>query len=202
MAFSSTSAVPSTKRSDPAIAQSVTRTVRPYSSQYDVVKMVGLELDNGGVLLKFLETAAENGGARHLQEARYPPHSPLPPYHCHPKQDERFTVLEGQLRFRIDGVERDVKAGDAIDIGKGMFHWVRNVGEVPVVATWETRPALRTANMFVELSTAMKGRARPPLLDALAILKEYREEMVLAKPGPFVQRVLFTCMAPFGKRPR
>lgn len=152
--------------------------------------MVGIELENGGVALKFLET----GGERHLQEARYPPRSPMPPYHGHPKQAERFTVLEGTLRFHVEGIDRDVSACNAIDIPKGRFHWVRNLGDVPVVATWETRPALRTAEFLIAMNDAMRGRKRPPLWDALAILKEYRDEFQLAKPPLFVQRFLFACV--------
>ena len=169
------------------------------------MSLVGIELENGGVLLKFIETAAESGGARHVQEARYPARSPQPPYHCHPKQDERFTVIEGALRFHVDGVDRHVKAGDAIDIPRGAFHWARNLGDVPTVATWETRPALRTAEFFVAMSRAMRGRAKPRLVDAIAVLAEYRDEFQLEKPPAIVQRVLFTCLAPFGRgalRPR
>jgi mannose-6-phosphate isomerase-like protein (cupin superfamily) len=164
------------------------------------MSLVGIELDNGGVLLKFVETAAENGGARHLQEARYPARSPRPPYHCHPKQDERFTILEGQLRFHVDGEDRDVKAGEAIELRRGSFHYAHNLGDVPVLATWETRPAMRTAALFMEMAEAMKGRPRPPLLDALAILGEYRDHIQLAKPPLLVQRVLFACVAPLGWR--
>lgn len=34
----------------------------------------------------------------------------------------------------------------------------------------------------------------------MAILSEYRDEFVLAKPPRIVQRVLFTCLAPLGKK--
>src|SRR4051812_31643720 len=66
------------------------------------MSLVGVELENGGVLLRFTETAAESGGARHVQQATYPPRSPKPPYHRHPNQDERFTIPEGALRFHIE----------------------------------------------------------------------------------------------------
>lgn len=45
-----------------------------------------------------------------------------------------------------------------------------------------------------------EGRAKPRLVDAMAILSEYRDEFVLAKPPRIVQRVLFTCLAPLGKK--
>jgi quercetin dioxygenase-like cupin family protein len=32
--------------------------------------------------------------------------------HHHPKSAEHFTVLEGEVRFEIDGKERIVKEGD------------------------------------------------------------------------------------------
>jgi quercetin dioxygenase-like cupin family protein len=163
------------------------------------MSLVGVELENGGVLLRFTETAAESGGARHVQQARYPPRSPKPPYHRHPNQDERFTILEGALRFHIDGVDREIKAGEALDVPRGAFHYARNPHDTAAVVTWETRPALRTADFFMKMSRAMKGRAKPGLVDAMAILREYRDEFQLAKPHPLVQRILFTCVAPFGR---
>lgn len=33
--------------------------------------LVGVELDNGDVLLRFVQTGAETGGTLHAQEARY-----------------------------------------------------------------------------------------------------------------------------------
>lgn len=163
--------------------------------------LVGIELENGGVLLKFTETAAETGGARHVQEARYAPRSPPPPYHCHPKQDERFEIVEGALHFHVDGRDRLVEAGSHIDIAMGSFHFAHNPHDVAAVAIWETRPALRTASFFYEMSHATRGRAKPRLADAAAILREYRDEFLLARPHPLVQRLVFSCLAPFGRRP-
>lgn len=161
--------------------------------------LLGIELDNGGVLLKFVETAAENGGARHLQEARYAPHSQPPPYHCHPKQDERFEIVEGALLFHVGGVDRLVKAGEALEVGKGAFHRAHNPHDAPVLALWQTRPALRTAEFFVAMNRATRGRARPRLWDAAAILTEYADEFRLHRPPLLVQRVVFSCLAPFGR---
>ena len=165
------------------------------------MSLVGLELDNGGVAVKFLQTAFETKGALHQQEGRYPPRSPIPPYHRHPKQDERFKVLEGALKFHVDGVDRIVKAGEEIDITKGSYHWVNNPHDEPAIVIWETRPALRTAEFFHAMSRASGGRARPGLADAAAILREYGDVFELAKPPVFLQRIVFGCLAPFGKVP-
>jgi len=68
----------------------------------------------------------------------------------------------------------------------------------PALVLWETRPALRTGEFFYAMAQASRGRARPRLVDAAAILTEYRAEFELAKPSPLVQRIVFGCLAPFG----
>jgi quercetin dioxygenase-like cupin family protein len=162
--------------------------------------LVGVELDNGGVLVKFLQTAAETNGALHVQEARYAPHSSRPPYHCHPKQDERFVIVEGALRFHVAGEDRIVRAGEHIEIARRVFHFANNPHDAPALVIWETRPALRSAEFFYAMNQAGRGRARPPLVEAAAILSEYRNEFRLAKPPAFIQRIVFGCLAPFGRR--
>jgi quercetin dioxygenase-like cupin family protein len=162
--------------------------------------LVGLELDDGNVLLKFVETGAETGGAVHVQEARYASHSKPPPYHCHPRQDERFQILEGGLEFRLDGTTQRFAAGAEVTVPRGVFHHAHNPHATPAIIRWETRPALRTAELFEALYRSARGRPRPPLAEAAAILREYSDEMVLAKPPRLVQRIVFGCLAPFGQR--
>jgi len=162
--------------------------------------LIGLELEMGGVLIKFTNTGAETGGSLHVQEARYPAHSPPPPLHRHARQDERFVIVEGALKFNVGGTERVVSAGESIEVPRGTFHRARNPGDVPALAIWETRPALRTAEFFAAMGRANRGRARPRLVDAAAILREFRDEFELAKPAPLVQRIVFGCLAPLGRK--
>ncbi len=162
--------------------------------------LVGLELDYGGVLIRFTQTTAETAGALHAQEARYSPHSPIPPYHCHPSQQERFIVVEGALHFFVDGQDRVVDAGNSVDIGPGCFHRIDNPNDISALVIWETRPALRTGEFFAKMNRAARGRARPGIVDAAAILKDHQAEFLLAKPSPLVQRIVFSCLAPFGRR--
>jgi mannose-6-phosphate isomerase-like protein (cupin superfamily) len=162
--------------------------------------LIGVELETGGVLIKFVRTAAESGGALHVQEARYPAHSPPPPLHRHPNQDERFVIVEGALVFRAADRDTLVRAGDAFEIARGTFHRAHNPENVATLAIWETRPALRTGEFFAAMGRASRGRARPRLTDAAAILTEFHDEFELAKPPVLVQRIVFGCLAPFGRR--
>jgi quercetin dioxygenase-like cupin family protein len=162
--------------------------------------LVGLVLDSGDVLIKFVETAAETAGALHAQEARYRPHSTLPPLHCHPRQDERFQIIDGGLEFTIGAETRVVKAGDEVAVPRGVFHQARNPFDAPAIVRWETRPALRSAELYRDLyNAAARHRGKPPLHEAAAILREYRDEFRLAKPPAFVQSIVFSCLAPFGR---
>jgi quercetin dioxygenase-like cupin family protein len=163
------------------------------------MSLVGLELDDGNVMLRFMETTTESAGARHVQEARYAPNSRPPPNHVHPRQEEIFTITSGALRFVIDGTERIVRAGDELVLPANTPHYAHNPHPEPAIVRWETRPALRTAELFRSLYGAMKGRAKPRLVDAAAILREYSDEMVLAKPPVPIQKIVFACLAPFGK---
>jgi mannose-6-phosphate isomerase-like protein (cupin superfamily) len=89
------------------------------------------------------------GGAA-LYVHRGPNGSP-PPKHLHPAQDERFRVLEGALRVRVDGAERELGSGEEIEIPRGAVHQMWNPGSAPARVIWETRPAGRTEQWFREL---------------------------------------------------
>lgn len=161
--------------------------------------LVGLELDNGAILLKFTATTHETGGALHAQRARYAPRSPLPPYHRHPSQDERFVVEEGGLRFVVDGVERIARRGDIVEVPRGALHHAQNPFDEPAVVLWETRPALRSAELYRALYRLARADQKPPLLGAAVVLNEFRDEFELARPPGWLQHLLFGCLAPVGR---
>ena len=133
-------------------------------------------LDSGTVRLEFTTTTPE----LHEMRATYAPGSPLPPAHLHPAQTERFTVHEGALLFLVDGVESTVGAGEVIEVPPGAVHQVRNPGEVPAVATWQTRPALRSGEFHCAIAAA---RESGDVGQLLATVEEYADVFVLA-PQP------------------
>jgi len=55
-----------------------------------------------------------------------PPNAIAPPAHSHKHSDEVLYVLEGRLRHVIDGLVRDLAAGDTIFTPRGAVHAFSN----------------------------------------------------------------------------
>jgi mannose-6-phosphate isomerase-like protein (cupin superfamily) len=53
--------------------------------------------------------------------------------HGHSTETEYFVFLEGAGLVNDNGTEKPVKKGDAMIIGGGAFHSVKNTGDVPLV---------------------------------------------------------------------
>ena len=87
-----------------------------------------------------------------VMEATYGGSGSLPPEHLHPRQTERFEVLEGTLRAIVGGEDRRYGAGDAFEVPPGTPHQM--TGEGPARVRWEVTPALRTAEFFQRLYSA------------------------------------------------
>jgi len=110
-----------------------------------------------------------------------PSDAPVHPLaHRHPHQDEHFVVHEGELTVRIDGVERVVAAGDVLDVPAGTTHAMWNAGAGPARATWQVRPALRTAEMWQTLGELRAAAGRMPTPEEGAdFLQRYAPEFEL-----------------------
>lgn len=137
-------------------------------------------LDDGNLRLEFTTTGEDSQGQLHEMRATYRPGSPLPIAHLHPHQSEHFSVLEGELWCLVDGVETTVRAGETIAIPAGSVHQMRNPGAVSAVVTWQTRPALRTADFHRQLAAA---RRTGDISAVLGIVSEFADVFVVA-PQP------------------
>src|SRR5919204_105887 len=130
--------------------------------------------------MRFTQTGASSNGQLVEIEATYEPGSVEPLEHYHPNQDEHFEVLEGTVRARIAGEERDLGAGAILDVPPGTVHAMWNAGDAPAVVLWQTRPALRTDEFLAVIAgLAAKGElgargARNPLKGA-AVMHSYRD---------------------------
>ncbi len=131
-------------------------------------------------------------------EVTYAPEGKPPPAHFHPAQSEHFEVLEGILRVRVDGADRELRAGHTLDVGPGSVHQLWNAATMPCRVSWQTMPRGRSEEWFRALDQANAGLApggRPSLLTFAALLDEYGDVFQLAaRPRPLV-RVLLAGLA-------
>lgn len=153
----------------------------------------GLVIDNpvSGERIVIRQTGTETNGQLLAFDLFLPPGGHVPAAHAHPTQEERFTVVEGQLRFRVGGRTVLVDAGESLLVQPGTAHWFGNPGAHVAQARVEVRPALRMQELL-ERTGAIRA---PHLSDLALVLLEFpREVAVPHLPAWFVRALL----APFG----
>lgn len=134
-------------------------------------------------------TVAESSPERLVVEGTWGPGGKPPPSHYHPNQAERFTVLEGELRFKVGSADRALGAGEEIEVSVGTSHQVWNPGGAPARARWVTEPAGRTESWFRAIDAANReaGEGQQPSALAFApLLREYGDTFRLSGPAPLV----------------
>lgn len=131
-----------------------------------------------GYRLRLVRTAAETGGEVLEMEATYGGGGWMPPEHLHPRQAERFEVLEGAIRTIVGGAERRYGAGETFEVPAGTPHQM--TGDGPSRTRWEVRPALRTAEFFERLygDGPDSARAASSIADFLA---EFSDEIRISE---------------------
>jgi quercetin dioxygenase-like cupin family protein len=140
---------------------------------------------------------------RLLLEATYLPGDP-PPKHFHPEQDERFEVLEGELRVHLAGAQRTYVTGDTFDIPRGAVHTFCCSGSQPARVRWQTAPAGRTLQWLYAINQLqVEGRVgktgMPSPLAFGVLLTEYRDTFRLAGPD-LIMRPALAMLASLGRR--
>jgi quercetin dioxygenase-like cupin family protein len=80
-----------------------------------------------GDVYTFLATGDDTGGAYCLMEFLVPPGGGPPP-HRQTREDEGFTVLEGQFTFHLDGRVIPLGPGDFVNVPRGALHHFRGEG--------------------------------------------------------------------------
>ena len=155
----------------------------------------GDTLENAlGESITFVETAADTDGERLVMEVVYLPSHIRPPLHLHPKQEERFDVMSGEIVVRRGSDETTFVAGESFEVPVGTPHQM-TAGEAPETRLrWEIRPALDSEGFFEAMWSLPEDR-RPNPLRLAWILNRHRHEFRLAKPAYGVQRVVFGTMA-------
>jgi len=98
--------------------------------------------ETGGAIAVFSETVPPGGG---------------PPRHVHRDQIEVFHVIEGEIRFELDGETVVRGSGASVLVPAGAVHAFRNDGETPATIHFELLPAGRSEEFFSRLVAGEKG---------------------------------------------
>jgi quercetin dioxygenase-like cupin family protein len=79
----------------------------------------------GQMKIDYLVDGTASGGMG-VFELTVPPGSNVPPPHSHSNNDECVYVLEGILRYSVDGETRDLQAGEHMFSPRGSVHAFSN----------------------------------------------------------------------------
>jgi quercetin dioxygenase-like cupin family protein len=136
----------------------------------------GQVIDNPitGERIVIRQSGADTDGRLLAFDLFLPPGGHVPATHAHPVQEERFTVVEGQMRFQIGRRSMLVEPGQTIVVEPGAAHWFGNVGPETAVASVEIRPALRMQELLARSGAIGAGGSSPaklvPRLPDLALV--------------------------------
>ncbi len=148
--------------------------------------------------------ASETNGELLAFELFLPRGGHVPAGHTHPIQEERFTIVDGALRFRLGRRTIVAHAGQTVRIPPGTAHWFENAGPRPAHARVEVRPALRMQQVLERSmrldQTRLLGRPVPRLSALALVLLEFERELGVPFVPRAVVRVLLTPLAWFGQR--
>ena len=155
-----------------------------------------------GTSFEIIESAADSGGERIEFEISFEPGAPGPPKHFHPRQDESWRVIEGELSVFVDDQWRTLGEGETLSIPPSTVHTLRNRSDGVVRFRDVHEPALDFQEYIEDLhrlATAGKISARmtpSTLLHGAMLLRDHRTTQVSASP---VQRAAETGLSLIGR---
>jgi Uncharacterized conserved protein, contains double-stranded beta-helix domain len=125
--------------------------------------------------------------------------------HVHPGMEERFTMLRGQVGFRLAG--RVAIAEPAVELiaPPGTPHYWWNAGPEEALIRMEMRPAARfeandPRNAFcLAQDGKVTKRGMPNLLQLAVFAREFADVMQFTRPPRIVQRILFGLLTPLAQ---
>lgn len=145
---------------------------------------VGHVIENplSGEQIVIREAAAEPGGSVLTWELTLAPGGRVPSSHAHPRQEERFTVLDGQMKFRVGWRSVTAGPGETVRIRPGTVHHFANAGPVPAHVLVETRPALAMAELLETAAALARdqhaaARALPRPIDLALFMRDFEQEV-------------------------
>jgi mannose-6-phosphate isomerase-like protein (cupin superfamily) len=120
----------------------------------------------------------------------------VPARHVHPRQEERFRVINGSMRFRIGKHTILAQPGETLVVPKGTPHWFGNSGHSVAQLRVEVRPPLRMQALFestVERSSYGAWWSR--LTELALVLLDFQQEVGVPNVPACVVTLLLSPLA-------
>jgi quercetin dioxygenase-like cupin family protein len=142
------------------------------------------------------QTGANTGPSVLDWELVLAPGGRVPSSHAHPEQEERFTVLEGRMRFRVGGRKITAGPGQTVTVPPGTVHHFANASDRPARIAVRTAPALsmhallETAAALAQEQHAAARRLPSPVALALFMRDFEREVRAPYLPSALVRAVI------------
>jgi len=167
----------------------------------------GQVIDNpiSGERIVIRQSGADTHGRLLAFDLFLPPGGHVPATHAHPVQEERFTVVTGQMRFQIGRRTMLAGAGRTIVVKPGTAHWFGNVGPDTALARVEIRPALRMQELLERSGAIGAGASSPVTLvprlpDLALVLLEFERELAVPKIPAFLLRLFLKPLSWLARR--
>lgn len=127
------------------------------------------------------------------------------PEHMHPRQTERWSVVEGEVRFQLGASKRVIGPDDGeIVVPPQTKHAIASVSDREAHLRCVVVPAYGLQEFLTESAAAAQeglfmrgGIPKSPrgARWAANFLKQHREDVVMSFPPPFVQRAMVALLA-------
>ncbi len=134
-----------------------------------------------GERIVFRKTAADTGGELLEIDLHLSPDGHVPGAHVHPEQEERFEIVSGTMKFRMNGKTIHAGPGETVVVPAGKVHNFANDGDEPAHVRVTMEPALKMEELFeTSVSLAEQGRVTksgmPKPLDLALFVERFQDE--------------------------
>jgi quercetin dioxygenase-like cupin family protein len=140
----------------------------------------GEPINVGQLTIQYLIDGTATGGMG-VFELTVPPSSQVPPPHSHTHNEECVYVLEGMLRYAVDGVVRDLTPGEWMFTPRGSVHQFSNPHNGTARALIVLTPDIG-AQYFRDVGAIVNAGGPPDREKLIGVMSRYG--LVPAPPPP------------------
>ena len=133
----------------------------------------------GQLEIRYLVDGTVSGAGVGMFELTVPPGARVPPAHSHTGNEEIAYVLEGRLRYSVDGEVRDLGPGERMYTPRGAVHGFSNPHDRPARALIVLTPDIG-AQYFRDVAAVAGAPGGPNPAKIAEVMTRYG--LVLAPP--------------------